>query len=105
MRIEEACKADFKQNPKLRFLNRLRYHALSPSGKYFGKRLISSRSQLLKSDRELSEAWASFWPDARRVLIDVYLNAEEQNTTMHALVRSSERWQQMDKRFELHTGI
>ncbi|MEE8114694.1 MAG: hypothetical protein V3T23_10095 [Nitrososphaerales archaeon] len=59
----------------------------------------------MKDKSKFDSVWDNIWPDARRALIDVHSTAVENNYTMHALVRSDDRWQQMRRRFVLYTGV
>ena len=107
LQIMHNCKAEAKNDSRFRFLKRLRYHALALVGVYMrGAKEPVQESQLLKDRSKFISVWDRIWPDARRALIDVYVTAtEDQGSTMFALVRSDERWQQIKKRFVLNTGV
>ncbi len=106
LRIAETCKEEAKKDIRYRFLKRLRYHALALAGIYMrGTNEQVEESKLVKDKSKFDSVWDNIWPDARRALIDVHSTAVENNYTMHALVRSDDRWQQMRRRFVLYTGV
>lgn len=103
LEIDKAAKELGKQDPELRFLRRLRFHAVALAGEFARRRFEPDEARsLVTSKPKFVEAWTSFWPMAKGVLIDVFSSAEDEGTSMFAFVRSSERWQQMTKRLRRH---
>jgi hypothetical protein len=105
LKIESACREEKKRDPRLTFLMRLRFHALSLAGEYL-KSLKDPQSKLLDDAKLFEDVWKNFWQDARRILIDGHFDAiEREKGTLHALVRSSERWSQMRRKLSLYVGL
>ena len=99
-RIESEVASAVAADSSLRFLKRLRYHALSLAGHYYRDGLSHpSAKHLLESTKEFEVAWSGFWSRTAPILIDVY-GWEEQKTTMFAFVRSTEKWEQITKSFK-----
>ncbi len=104
--IEDTARQEGKENPQVKYLYRLRYHALSLGGFYIrGQEKWLGREISLGMAADFDSFWNEFWNEARRTLIDAYENARERDeTTMHSFIRSAERWSQMKRRFGLHTN-
>ena len=104
--IEDTSRQEGKENPQMKFLHRLRYHALSLAGFYIrGQQEWAEREVEIGTAADFDSFWNEFWKETRRTLIDAYLDAQERDqTTMHSFVRSAERWRQMKKRFGMHTN-
>jgi hypothetical protein len=103
LQITQVTKDLASKSVEVRFLPRLRFHALALSGLYLRRQSgpIEPRS-LIRNLSAFEDFWGTFWQIAKAVLVDVYSQAEDQDSTMFALVRSGERWQQMQKRFNRH---
>ena len=103
LRINQATKDLAKKSAEVRFLPRLRFHGLSLAGLYLRNSSSQIEYKALTRSMDVFESfWNTFWPLAKAVLVDVYSQAEDSGSTMFAFVRSSERWQQMQKRFTRH---
>lgn len=104
--IEDTTRQEGKENPQMKFLYRLRYHALSLAGFYIrGQKEWAEREIEIGTAADFDSFWDKFWKESRRTLIDAYVDAQERDqTTMHSFVRSAERWRQMKRRFGMHTN-
>jgi hypothetical protein len=105
--IEGEAKKETKENPDMRFLFRLRFHALRLSNIYYMDFLKEQPNinKLLKEKDTFDELWGEFWPDARRALITVHEQAiMNEDSTMFALVRSGDRWGSMERVFLKYIG-
>jgi hypothetical protein len=107
--IEDIARQEGKENPQIKFLYRLRFHALSLAGFYIrGQPEWAEREVGIGTAEDFDSFWKEFWKESRRTLIDVHLDAQEaqerDQTTMHSFVRSAERWRQMKRRFGMHTN-
>jgi hypothetical protein len=103
LRFDDTVGEIIEKKPEMRFLKRLRFHALALAGAYFRKSFTEADvTRLLKNKEVFDQFWVSFWATARSVLIDVFSQAEDEGSTMFAFVRSTERWAQMTKRFDRH---
>ena len=92
-----------KQDPELRFLRRLRFHGVALAGEFTRRRFEPDEArELVTIKPKFDEAWELFWSVTKGVLIDVFSIAEDEETSMFAFVRSSDRWQQMTKRLRRH---
>lgn len=102
LRIAEETHALGLKSAELRFLKRLRFHALALAGVYCREKGGGlTPKKLLHSKPEFQSFWSSFWEIVRGILIDVHSTAMEQGSTMFAFVRSEDRWLQMLKRLRL----
>jgi len=103
LRIADATKRVGDGDPEMRFLRRLRFHGVALAGEFVRRRYEPPQArELLGSESKFDEAWNTFWPVVRSVLIDVFTGAEEGGASMFGFVRSSERWQQMIRRLRRH---
>ena len=94
--IEDKINSEIKSNPELKFLKRLRYHALG-----LVSILLRDKEKISEfSDKLAAEYVEKFWPDIKRVIIDQHLNhVVERNMTLFSFVRNStEVWSGMKKR-------
>jgi AIPR protein len=91
----------------LKSFGRLKYHALGLAGIYFRGLGNSIDPRVLLGSAEKFEGFCEgFWPDARRVLIDGYLDASERlKITISAMARNSDLWEQSVKKFSLYKKI
>lgn len=106
LKIVEESKEVGRRSTELRFLQRLRFHALSLAAEYIRARKdLPPPAELLHSKTDFSSLWSSFWNLASVILIDVHSTAMEQGSTMFAFVRSEDRWEQMRKRLRLRLAI
>ena len=101
-RITEESKRLATAGADLKFLPRLRFHTLALAGIYFRRMRDSGWRKLVRNEEALERFWGGFWPIAKAVLVDVYTAAEEEDATMFAFVRSTDRWAKMQKRFSRH---
>lgn len=101
--VEEETKAESK-NEDLKSFGRLKYHALSLAGLYFRRDQAELLPKnLLADDSRFKMVCQSFWAEARRTLIDAYFDAiNRQKTTIVALARNTEQWDQMKRKFSLY---
>lgn len=100
LRIDQEARDLAARRDDLRFMRRLRFHALSLAGIYAQRKLSAELiGELLLNKQQFDKCWREFWPICATMVEDGYSNAEEQNVTMFAFVRSEERWQQMVRRF------
>ena len=104
--IEDTARQEGKDNSQMKFLYRLRYHALSLAGFYIrGQKEWTEREVELGTSTDFDSFWNEFWKETRRTLIDAYLDAQEkEQTAMRTFIRSAERWRQMRRRFGMHTS-
>lgn len=103
--IEDAVKKDAKENPDLKFLVRLRFHMLALGGLYVrGQQEWMKQESTVAMGARFKDLWSAFWPEARRVLIDLWSEADERKVTMFSFVRGTDRWSQIRRRFALHTN-
>jgi len=96
--IDDKLKESAKRDPESRFLRRLRFHALALSGEYLRK--LSRQSdyhKLTRNDGAFQQLWNDFWALANPTLINSFLSASRNGTTMFAFVRSETVWQDMQK--------
>lgn len=103
-RIDETAKELGKRggDEDMRFLRRLRFHALSLAGRYVKRGVPASDfHRVTRNDNPFNEVWEDFWPLARVILINVFGAAQSQGVTTFAFVRSDEKWQEMEKLFRL----
>lgn len=105
--IEEHSREEKRKDPRQAYLNRMRFHALSLVQLFLKKHLRETQiARLTEDGQAFQNAWSAFWPEARRVLIDGHFDAVERDKgTLHALLRSSDRWSQMKKKFSLYVGV
>lgn len=105
--IEEASRTEKKKDPRLAYLNRMRFHALSLVRLFLKKHEGETHiARFVEDAGAFQTAWNEFWPEARRVLIDAHFDAvEREKGTLHALIRSSERWLQIRKKFSLYLAV
>ncbi len=102
-RIDNQSKQESKLNNELLYLKRLRFHALCLAGLCLEKGSKPSFvNRVLEDQHEYERIWALIWREVKRTLIDFYENNKEQNVTLHALLRSSDRWESIQKRFLLY---
>jgi hypothetical protein len=101
LRIDSETKELASKSPEMRFLRRLRFHALSLAGYFWRdyKKNAAPRYWLHDNSR-FDEFFSIFWPICKQVLIDAFSTAEEQKMTTFAFVRSGEWWEKMKKRFK-----
>lgn len=105
-RLDEEIRERTKKAPEIRFLKRLRFHALSLAGVYIREQTtLPTTEKLLHSKPDFQALWNPFWTVASGVLTDVYSTAMEQDSTMFAFVRSEDRWDQMRKRLRLRFAV
>jgi hypothetical protein len=109
LRIEDWTKALAKRDPSQRYLRRLRFHALSLLGTEIAKLPKATIQSALKDKPAFDKLWEEYWPEAARVLIQLYSQAVEQGgTTMFAFVRSEDKWGEMKtiySRFRLASAV
>lgn len=99
-KIDDASKNESKQDSDLGFLKRLRFHALCLAGLHLKHGSDAALvKQILENQDKYQENWEKIWREVRRTLIDAHENSREQNIALNALVRSSERWESMKKRY------
>jgi hypothetical protein len=101
-RILDESKRLAAASDEMKFLPRLRFHAIALAGIYFRRLGDSGARKLVRSEEALDKFWSGFWPTAKSVLVDVYTAAEDEESTMFAFVRSTDRWAKMQKRFSRH---
>lgn len=91
--VEEETKIEAK-NDDLRSFGRLKFHALSLAGVYFRNgEVATSPKDLLANESRFRTICQSFWLEARRTLIDAYVDAlTRQKTTIAAMARNTEQW-------------
>jgi len=104
-RIEIKIAEEAKLYPELKFLRRLRYHALSLAGHYVEKGQKDDYvSNLLEDGNVFEETWKVFWEEAVRVLDDIHLTmVSEQKKSLYAMARSSDDWEKMLNRFSRYS--
>ncbi len=99
-RIEDKIEEEGKTDPTLKRMKRLRFHALSLAGLYVGKASDHKKVDELLADASRFDKWfEDFWSEGRRIIIDALLTMDEQKTTLHSYIRSTDRWESMIKRF------
>lgn len=104
--INKEIQDKIKKTADLRFLWRLKYHALSMFGLYYRENQKSLEfHNLLRNKPDFDSFYNKLSKIAFSVLSDVYSIAEEQKQSLFALVRSDERWEQMKKRFTRQLSI
>jgi hypothetical protein len=101
LRISEESKLLAKKETDLRFLNRLRFHTLALAGTRNQTLTPNDIASQLASQSQFDLSFDEIWPIARSVIINVVVQAESEGSTMFALVRSAERWKQMQRTFKL----
>jgi hypothetical protein len=106
LKLEEKSRELSKISPDLKFLRRLRFHALSLAGIYYREIIGEDNALTLIKDRsEFEKRWEVFWSKASTVLEDSFSRLEQENATMFAFIRSEERWQHMAKSFKRRLAL
>ncbi len=100
LRISDDCKRTAKETPELRFLRRLRFHALALAGVYARKEIEpSSILHVVTSTPNFDGHWSAFWPTAKDVLVDSFTTStEDEDMSTFAYVRSAEKYANMERR-------
>jgi hypothetical protein len=98
-RISQDAKDLAKRDKDLKFLYRLRYHGIALAGMQFSQLDSSEVSSLAHKSTYFDTVFDDFWGVARATLVTAQTTAESQEITTFALVRSAERWAQMQKEF------
>jgi len=90
-----------KSNPEIKYLNRLKWHAVSLCGIYIrtAHKDINSKN-LIKNENLFNSFWKDYWDLAFDAMDDVFGDAMEENTSLFAFVRSTEKWNKMKKKFQ-----
>jgi len=106
LRIEIKIAEEVKLDPQMKFLKRLRFHALSLAGHYVEKGQKDDYvSKLLEGGNVFEDTWKVFWREAVRILDEVYFSVVgEQKKSLYALARSTEDWEKMLNRFSRYSS-
>lgn len=100
--IDEVANELGKKDAEMRFLRRLRFHALSLGGRYVRKVVpTSDYHRITRNDEPFRALFGDFWPLARVILINAFVTATNQGVTTFAFVRSEDRWEDMAKLLRL----
>lgn len=105
-----ALVSDFKdrgkQNPNLKVLYRLRFHALALAGIYARDHLSSDEyGAIARSSAKFGEVFSAFAPTARLALVTVFQAATDEEQTTFAFVRSTDRWEQIRRLFSVQLAV
>ena len=105
--LNKKTKEEAATNPKVSSLNRLKYHALAMAGMYYrANRETMSAKKILSNKNRFEDFCHTFWTaEARKLLLDAYVDAEENNTTIYAMSRNGQTWNTLRKKFCLHLSI
>lgn len=100
-RIAEEAKrlSRYEGDDALKFLPRLRFHALALFGQDHRRKDGALDNKIVRNEAEFEARWSEMWPTVKTILVDVYTSAEEEGLGMFAFLRSAERWERMRKRF------
>jgi len=102
-RADKEAKDLGRKDPELRYYRRLRFHSVSLAGVWLRQKMDHTALHSLARSKEAFDAfWKEFWPLCCDVETDAFQEAvEREKGTLFALVRSSERWEDMRRRFVL----
>lgn len=101
IRIEAETKRLAASSADLKFLRRLRFHALALFGAAFRVIDASRVAQLVGSESEFAQQWDAQWAPIMTLLSDAYADhVESGKMTMFAFVRSPAVWDALLKKME-----
>ena len=105
-KIDEVTKEEVKERPEFKHFRRTRYHAMSLAGLYYRYGKVDNPKSLLKSNPKFESIFTNFWDEARRLLIDSYIESTDtENLTLNSYLLSTERWNKMKKKFVAITRL
>ena len=98
--LEEAKKLG-KKNSEIKYLNRLKWHAISLAG-LFRREIYPEKpaKNIFSKSSNFNEFWDKYWDIAFDVLDDSYSDAMDEGATLFAFVRSFEKWEKMKNKFK-----
>jgi hypothetical protein len=93
--IQDQIREEIGNDPKCRYLHRLRFHCLAMAGAAVREMDEEERHRLLHDEASFNRAFEAFWPKAFVSVGDTKELADADKMTLFAFVRSEDRWQRM----------